>query len=106
MFTPTAEMRALCAVRMRERAPPPPFTHDSRSFNYLPLAASYRLVTFWECSHLSEVTWVFFPCFSFSESSEEESTGEREEEAGAHDAARKAAEFPAEESSDTHTGEC
>lgn len=49
-----------------------------------------------------------FPLLFFSESSEEESTGEREEETSAHDevnSSTKATEVPAEQTSNTQTGD-
>lgn len=60
----------------------------------------------------SQLTCVFvdmcFPFLFFSESSEEESTGEREEEICAHDevtSSTKTTEVPAEQTSNTQAGE-
>lgn len=56
---------------------------------------------------LSCVYWHVFstPFFFLSDSSEEESAGEREEEIGAGDEVTKTTEAPAEQTSNTQTGE-
>lgn len=67
----------------------------------------------WQFSHFGDlctcqVTFFFFPFCFLSESSEEESTGEREEEIGAHNkvaSSTRATEVPAEQTSNTQTGE-